>query len=248
MSANDTDIIQGEKSQKPFSLGDLALLLFAVFAGSLFALTIFPDSLKGIEQSLSDINGKAFWYLSRSSAVIAYLLLWISMILGVGITNKLAAIWPGLPSTIELHKFISLLGIAFAIFHALILLGDNYMNLKVQQILIPFSFSGYKPIAVGIGQVVFYLWVIIAVSFYIRNIIGRKAWRVIHFLSFVVFCAVLIHGIIAGTESSLTTMQIIYWVTTFILLYMVVYRILISKQQKIDKKDKIANRSTIISS
>ena len=42
-----------------------------------------PDAPAGVEP-------KAYWYLSRSSAIVAYILLWISMVLGLAITNKLA--------------------------------------------------------------------------------------------------------------------------------------------------------------
>src|SRR3954470_23889652 len=67
--------------------------------------------------SLSNNNG--FWYLSRSSALVAYVMLWASMAFGVSITNKLSRIWPGAPLTFDLHQYTSLLGLGFVVLHVL---------------------------------------------------------------------------------------------------------------------------------
>jgi len=103
---------------------------------------------------------------------MSYLLLWFSMVLGVGVTNKLAARWPGLAKTNELHQYVSILGIALGLFHGLILLGDQFMNFSLWQIIVPFSTTNYRPLAVGLGQLAFYAWAIILISFYVR----RKIW------------------------------------------------------------------------
>jgi len=181
-------------------------------------------------------NISAFWYLSRGSAVIAYLLLWLSMILGTGITNKLGALWPGLPSTIEMHEYTSILGLAIGIFHGLILLGDHYINFSLVQVLVPFSTASYKPVAVGIGQVALYIWAILDISFYIRKTIGKKMWRAIHFGSFITYCSVLFHAIVSGTDASASWLQLIYWITGAILAFMISYRILSSVAKAKEKR------------
>ena len=40
-------------------------------------------------------NQHFYWFLSRATAIVAYLLLWLNMTLGVGITSKLAKVFPG---------------------------------------------------------------------------------------------------------------------------------------------------------
>src|SRR5437868_3897044 len=101
----------------------------------------------------------AYWYLSRTSALVAFTLLWASMALGVSITNKLARRWPGAPTAFDLHQYTSLLGWAFAIFHVLILLGDNYIGYTPFQLLLPFASTGYEQVWVGLGQIAFYLMI-----------------------------------------------------------------------------------------
>ena len=231
MAASSNSMSNFEEIKDNVRFETFLLVLLGLMVGVLTAVLMLPSWLPGIKESLASENTTAFWYLSRGSAFSAYLLLWLSMVLGVGITNKMAALWPGLPATIDLHQFISILGLIFAGFHGLILLGDEYINFSLTQILIPFSTS-YKPILTGLGQTTFYLWGIVLASFYVRKIIGKKGWRAIHFLSFAAFAAALFHGITSGTDTSTTWAQVLYWSTGISLLFMIIYRILHSTYQK----------------
>ena len=171
---------------------------------------------------------QAFWFLSRSSALVAYLLLWLSMCLGLMITNKLARLWPGGPVAFDLHQHTSLLGVAFALFHGLILLGDHYLNASFLQVVFPFGLAGYQPFWVGLGQVGFYLMAVVAFSFYVRKQITPRFWRSVHFLSFVSFVFALLHGITTGTDSTTAWAQVFYWSTGGVFLFLLTYRILMS--------------------
>jgi predicted ferric reductase len=231
----DQPITAGEP-ESTISFGHFALIMLVAFLSALITVSFLPDWLPGLTDSLIGSNISAYWYLSRGSAVIAYLLLWLSMILGTGITNKLGALWPGLPSTIEMHEYTSILGLAFGIFHGLILLGDHYISFSLVQILVPFATTSYKPIAVGIGQVALYIWALLDISFYIRKTIGKKMWRAIHFGSFLTYASVLFHAIISGTDASTTWLQLIYWITGGILAFMITYRILASLAKAREKR------------
>src|SRR5512132_2483555 len=111
----------------------------AVAAGVFAAVVALPPWLPGLSASLLGPEPKVYWYLSRSSAVAAYLLLWCSMATGLAISNRLARIWPGGPTAFDLHQYTSLLGLGFALFHALILMGDHYINYTLGQVLVPFA-------------------------------------------------------------------------------------------------------------
>jgi predicted ferric reductase len=210
------------------SLPMVMVMLLAVVAGALAAAIVLPNWLPGLSQSLLGGEPKAYWYLSRASALVAFALVWLSMATGLIITNKLARLWPGGPIAFDLHQFTSLLGLAFGLFHALILLGDKYINYTLVQILIPFNSVDYKPIWVGLGQVGFYLLVIVSFSFYIRKRIGHRAWRVIHFFSFLALVLALVHGMLSGTDSALDWLRGFYWASGASLLFLTVYRVVIS--------------------
>jgi predicted ferric reductase len=210
-------------------LTTLIVMLLAVTLGAFAAAIVLPNWLPGLSQSLLGSEPKAYWYLSRASAMVAYGLLWLSMALGLIITNRLARLWPGGPIAFDLHQFASLMGLAFALFHALILMGDKYINYDLAQVLVPFNSAGYKPIWVGLGQIGFYLLAIVGLSFYVRKRLGNRAWRLIHYLSFLTFALALLHGIFAGTDSTVVAIQIFYWATGAALLFLLVYRILVTK-------------------
>ena len=210
-------------------LHTLISLLLAVSFGAFAAAIILPNWLPGLSQSLLGSEPKAYWYLSRASAIVAYGLLWLSMAFGLIITNKLARLWPGGPVAFDLHQFASLLGFAFALFHALILMGDKYINYDLAQVLVPFNSTGYKPVWVGLGQIGFYLFAIVGLSFYVRKRLGNRRWRLIHYLSFLTFALALMHGIFAGTDSTVLAVRVFYRATGASLLFLFVYRILITR-------------------
>ncbi|MDI6694858.1 MAG: hypothetical protein QME21_07430 [Anaerolineales bacterium] len=208
------------------SLVELLIGILAIVGGAALALALLPQLLPGLTNSLSGDSPQAFWFISRGSAWAAFGLLWASMGFGLAITNRMARLWPGGPAAVDLHQYTSLLGLGFGLFHALILLGDRYINFSISQIFIPFSTQAYKPVWVGIGQLGFYLWGIIVVSFYLRKRIGSKTWRLVHYASFLTFILVLIHGLSSGTDSPQIWANLIYWSSGGSLLFLIYYRVL----------------------
>jgi len=193
--------------------------------------------------SLTGADPKAYWYLSRGSAFVSLSILWISMALGMGLTNKMARLWPGAPAAFAIHEYMSLLGLAFALFHGLVLLGDHYIHFTIAQIFLPFSTLEYRPLWVGIGQIGFYIWIIVAFSFYIRRVIGQKTWRVIHYLSFVMYLMGLLHGLFSGTDSTANWVQWYYWISGGSLLFLFIYRITTAIMDKTSISSKPASIS-----
>ncbi len=220
---SETDVVDSLPGVMPAQ--SVILLLLAVTAGVLLAVNLTPLWLPGLVESTTSTEPKAFWYLSRGSAIAAYWILWLSMAMGVMITNKMAKIWPGIPPAYELHQYTSLLGLGFALFHALILTGDAYIKYTIVQVLLPFASQNYQPLWVGVGQVAFYLWGVIVLSFYVRKQIGKKAWRLIHFISYLSFGAVMLHGIFSGTDSAAPWTHYLYWFSGASLLFLTVYRV-----------------------
>ncbi len=200
--------------------------LLSIFAGVILATIVLPAWVPNLMASLLAPVPKAFWFLSRGSAFAAFLLLWLSMALGMIITNRLAKLWPGGPVAFNLHEYTSLLGLGFGLFHAMILMGDQYIHYNLFQVLIPFASENYRPLWVGLGQVAFYCWVIVNISFYVRKKIGNTHWRSIHYASFMVFLLVLLHGITSGTDTNAAWVGGIYWTGGGSLLFLLVYRLL----------------------
>lgn len=202
------------------------LFLIATTVGLLLAILLLPAWLPNLAFSLGGNAPKAYWYMSRATAFASLSMLWLSMALGMGITNKMARSWPGAAAAFAIHEYVSLVGLAFAAFHAVVILGDHYINFTFLQLLVPFSTVAYRPLWVGVGQVGFYVWLMVAVSFYIRSAIGQKTWRVLHYASFAMYLMGLFHGLFSGTDASMPWAQNYYWISGGILLFLLVVRII----------------------
>jgi hypothetical protein len=181
---------------------ELLLMLLAVAGGTFAAAVVLPMWLPGLATSLLGDQPKAYWYLARASGFVAFVALWFSVALGLIITNKMARLWNGGPTAVELHQFSTWLGVCFTVFHAFILTGDQYIKSTPAQVLTPFGYVNYRPEWVGVGQIAFYLTVIVAASFYFRKRLGYRTWRTLHYTSFVIYLLITVHGVFAGTDSA----------------------------------------------
>jgi hypothetical protein len=170
-------------------------------------LTLAPDT-------------QAYWYMARAGGIVAYLLLWLGSLWGVLMSTKLAK---GL-YVFGLHEFLPILAMVFAALHALVLLGDHYIGFDLLQLAVPFTAS-YRPLWTGLGTLALYLGTAVAASFYVRQWIGRRTWRLLHYVTYGVFALALVHGLMAGTDSALPLMRGLYIATGASLLFVTLVRI-----------------------
>jgi predicted ferric reductase len=208
------------------SSGGLWLYMLAAALGIVLSAVMIPVWVPGMAASLAAADMKIFWYLSRATAIIAFVLLWFSMFWGLMMTTRLAKYIAGVPAASEMHKFVSILGLGMGMLHGLLLLGDRYMNLALSQVLVPFITQAYRPLWVEFGKIAIYLWGLLVVSFYLRKHMGAKAWRSLHAISFITFMGVMLHGIASGTDTGALWMTIIYWASGGSLLFLLFLRLL----------------------
>lgn len=173
----------------------------------------------------------AYWYAARSGGVIAYLLLWMATFWGVAMSGKMLKGLVPAALVYGLHEFLPLLALGFTAFHALVLLGDAYIGFSVVDILVPFA-SSYNRIWTGMGVLTFYLSLALVASFYLRSRMGRRAWRTLHYASFLAFAMALIHGVMAGTDAGSPFMSWLYLFTGGTVLFATFYRIFAGKSAR----------------
>jgi predicted ferric reductase len=229
---------QVEFNESSVNMQSFLVFLVSMTVGLLVAVLLLPAWLPNMAFSLGGNAPKAYWYLSRATAFVSLSLLWLSMALGLTITNKMARLWPGAPAAFAIHEYVSLLGLAFAVFHAIVILGDHYINFTLLQLLVPFSTKDYRPFWIGMGQIAFYTWAIIAATFYIRPLIGQKSWRFLHYGSFGMYLLGIFHGIFSGTDTSTGWAQNYYWYSAGILVFLLMYRILVVVIDKLFPQNK----------
>lgn len=182
-------------------LGPVAGVFLAALAGAAAAAWLLPAWAPALAGSLHGAQPKAAWYLARSSGLVAYLLVWLSMVLGLLLSTRLARTWPGAAAAFQVHQHASVLGLGFALFHGLVLLADRHLAPTLLQLALPFGVPGALRVPVGLGQTAFLLALPLTFSFWARGRLGAAAWRAIHLGAFAVFALALLHGAWAGSDA-----------------------------------------------
>jgi len=176
-------------------------------------------------------SGQVFWYISRTSGLVAYLVLFINFYLGVGLKTKFLDKALGRWRIFDLHQFTAMVGGALVILHVLALLGDSYFHFTWSALLVPLS-SPYRPFWTALGVIGLYGGVALALSAWFRRFIGQKIWKIIHYVSYLLFFSILVHGIKAGTDSSMLWVQAMYILTGTSAAFLLLWRFLIYRAEK----------------
>ena len=140
------------------------------------------------------------WDIARTGGFLAYILLTLSVAIGLALTlHWQTPRWPRIINN-ELHNFVTLLSLIFIVVHVLAVWIDPFTSFGLNEVLIPFI-SHYRPIWMALGIIALYLGIAIGISTLLRPYIGYKWWRNLHVLTLVIFALVLVHGLATGSDT-----------------------------------------------
>ncbi len=174
------------------------------------------------------LTSQTAWHLARSAGTVAYLLLAGSTVWGLLLSTKIIKETVPAVLALAMHTVLSWLAVALTGVHALSLLFDSYYTYSLADLTIPFI-GPYRPGWVGLGILSLYVMVIASLSFNFRKQLGQKRWRQLHYLTFAVYVAATVHGVMAGTDSGKPGMQLLYWGSGLLVLFLTNYRLLVGK-------------------
>jgi predicted ferric reductase len=144
-------------------------------------------------------HGPALWYATRATGLVTLLLLTASVLLGILTTGRFAGgSWPRF-LTVGLHRNLSLLVVTFLALHVGTTVVDNFVSIPLTAAFIPFA-SSYKMIWLSLGAVALDLLVALVATSLIRNRLGLRIWRWVHWAAYVCWPVALAHGLGAGTD------------------------------------------------
>lgn len=147
------------------------------------------------------MNPHFWWYVSRSSGMVAAVLLVMTIVWGLLASTKVLR-RPGLPAWIaDLHRGLGALTVVFVAIHLAALVGDNTVHFAWTELFVPFASAWRRgPVAWGIGA--FWGLVIVQGSSLLQRRIGRQTWRRLHYVSYPVALLTAIHASTAGSDAS----------------------------------------------
>ena len=171
------------------------------------------------------------WYATRSSGLAAFVLLTLSVVLGVITTQRIATGWWPRFASQALHRNVSLLAVALLLTHVLTTLLDSYVSITWWAGLIPFT-SSYERVWIGLGTLALDLILVVTLSSLIRLAVGHRSWRLLHWLSYVAWPLALTHYLASGTDALASWSLAIAAVSTVIVVAAVFVRVFVDRDER----------------
>jgi DMSO/TMAO reductase YedYZ heme-binding membrane subunit len=152
--------------------------------------------------SASISNGKALWYLTRATGLVALVLLTISVVMGIVASIGWATErWPRFLSQ-RMHRDVSLFCLGFVALHVLSTVSDGYVDIGLSSAFLPFQTS-WRPLWISFGALAFDLMLAVMITSALRRRIGYSSWRMVHWLAYACWPIAFIHSLGSGSDSAL---------------------------------------------
>jgi methionine sulfoxide reductase heme-binding subunit len=153
-----------------------------------------------IESIPHTLSTQGWWIVSRSSAMVAFVLVTASVFLGLTMASKPVR-KPGFAKTMRaLHEQTALAALVAIGIHVLAVLADPWLQPGVTGVAVPFVLS-LNRFWNGIGVIAAYMAFLLGLSFYLRQRIGARLWRQAHRATIAVYVLGLFHALGAGTDT-----------------------------------------------
>ena len=146
-----------------------------------------------------------FWYATRGLGSATLIVLTGTVVLGIVTSTR----WIGesTPAFVaaDVHRNLSLLGMCLLAAHIITTVLDPFAHISVRDVLIPVG-AAYRPVWLGLGVAA--MWVLIGVvaSSLLRERIGPRLWRLIHWAAYASWPLAVIHGLGTGSDAKATWM------------------------------------------
>jgi sulfoxide reductase heme-binding subunit YedZ len=151
------------------------------------------------------VSTQILWFATRGAGIVSMLLFTAVVVLGIVTTMRWQTDrWPRF-LTVELHRTISLLSVVFLVVHILTAILDPFTHLGLAAALVPFA-SSYRPLWVALGVLSVYLGLAVLVTSLLRERVGLRLWRAVHWLAYASWPLALVHTIGSGSDATATWM------------------------------------------
>ena len=184
-------------------------LLSLLHPVALASVATSAHTLLGALTSATTTANPFMWYVTRAAAVSAYILLTLTVV--VGLARSLARVSRVRVSWLveENHQILAVIAAVFVALHLLTLLLDPLIPFSLLNLVLPVN-EPYSPIAVSAGVIALYGMVAVLVSSWLRGKLPYRVWRGLHYASFLTFWLVTGHGVVAGSDTSQPWMYTVY--------------------------------------
>jgi hypothetical protein len=171
------------------------------------------------------MNPHLWWYLARAGGLVAYGLLAASTVWGLAVSTRLLGRWPAPGWTLDLHRFLGGMALAFTGIHLAGLLLDSYVRFDLLDIFVPFAAS-WRPAAVAWGVTALYLLLAVELTSLARRHLPHRLWRRVHLAAFPLLAAATVHLVTAGSDRATLAVVVPLVAVAVAITFLLLFRLL----------------------
>jgi sulfoxide reductase heme-binding subunit YedZ len=142
------------------------------------------------------------WYLSRSTGIVSFVLVTVSLGLGIASTQRALASprWPRF-ATQGLHRNVSLLALGFLLVHIVTTVMDSFVDISWWAAVVP-GVSHYRGTWVALGTLAFDIILAVVVTSLYRLRMNATYWRWLHYTVYAAWPLAWLHFLRTGTDAA----------------------------------------------
>jgi methionine sulfoxide reductase heme-binding subunit len=145
-------------------------------------------------------NPSPYWYATRGLGLSTLVVLTVTVVLGILTATR----WSGERTAgfvaVDLHRNFSLVAMLLLLAHIVTTVLDPFAHISLRDVIIPVG-AAYRPVWLGLGVVAFWILVAVAATSLLRDRVGLRAWRIIHWAAYASWPLALVHGLGTGSDS-----------------------------------------------
>lgn len=146
------------------------------------------------------MSTQILWFATRGSGIVSLILFSAVACLGLlAVARAQSSAWPRF-LTVQLHRNLALVSVAFLGLHIVTAVLDPFTSLGVIAAVVPLA-SSYRPLAVGLGVISVDLALAVVLTSLVRERIGQRTWRAVHWAAYGAWPLAVLHTITAGSDS-----------------------------------------------
>ena len=132
--------------------------------------------------------------VSAATGVLSMVLLTAVLVLGIMLDRRVALPGQARFAGLSLHRYLSLLALAFLAVHILTAILAPYARIPLAAIVVP----GLTRTWIGLGTVATDLTVALIVTSLLRRHLSFRTWRAVHWLAYACWPAAFAHSVLTG--------------------------------------------------
>lgn len=140
-----------------------------------------------------------WWYVARATGLIGWVLLTLSVLWGIVLSTRILGRFHKQAWLQDVHRYLGGLGLLFVGVHLVSLMLDPWLHFSAAEALLP-GVATYRTVPVAVGIVGAYAMAAVYATSLMMSRLPRKAWKAVHYLSYVTVLAVAVHAGLTGTD------------------------------------------------